>query len=160
MKNLSKIFRKATAKEIFAVLIIVSVVVAIIGPYYLKKTKVYALQEQRAIALETYMAAQNYIAKNGTEDLSTVWVYNNGQFEKRYNLQQTDIWDNLGNVDVYHYDDEKGYFVGDCVVRCRIDENGNITEDRIFTQDGNFTTRILPGKEPQYKEGNQLKTVW
>lgn len=158
---MKQIFRKATAKEILAVLVVVSVVVAVIGPYYLNKTKTYAMQEQRAVVMETYAAAQNYIAEHGVEGLGEVWVYNNGQFEKRYNLQQTDIWDALGdNVDVYHYDNEKGYFVGDCVVRCRIDEKGNITEHRVFTQDGNFTTRIIPGEKPSYKEGNQLKNVW
>ena len=161
--NKNSKFRKATAKEILVVLVIVSVVTALIGPYYLNKVKTYAVQEQEAIAVQTYAAAKNYIAEKGMDELGAVWVYNEDEdrFEKRYNLQQTDIWDALeDNVDVYHYDNEKGYFVGDCVVRCRIDEQGNITEHRVFTQDGNFTTRIVPGEEPSYKEGNQLKNVW
>ena len=161
MKKDIKLIRPTTATEIILVLVIISVFAAIVAPLYFYPTKNYRIAEQQTVALETYAAMVAYVGEQGNDDLNSVWVYENEQFEKRYAISQSDIADKVeGNIDLYHYDEEKGYFVGDCVVRSRIDENGNITEHRVFSQSRNVTTRILPGQDPQYKDGNKLKTEW
>lgn len=161
MKSFLNKFRSATANEIVGVLIVVSLITTVVTPYFLLQAKAHRITEQKMIVMQSYAAVERYVLKNGIDELDAVWVLNDGCFEKRYAVSQADIRDMLeDNIEVYHYDDEKGYFVGDCVVRTRLDEQGNITEHRVFTQKGNFTSRIIPGDAVSYKKGNQIKTVW